>query len=249
MEQELDRVKRLTESGNTTELLFLAVSRGRLSSISQILRNAPNDQSLLSATDTRGATPLHVACESGHIDVIRSLLAAGAPCTLKWHENTPFQTCTAAGNTTEPFQTALLQAVCAGDVERCTQLIQGGVDANSHQVLCWAADLGRNEVASVLLQHGADVNIARTSDCKTPLHLALSSKNQGKGFDSVSLNPSYWHVLTYSFSLPVQFFIAMYCNLLYHHFLYHQLLCHLLFDRHLFYRHLFYRHPFYIIIG
>ena len=183
MEQELDRVKRLTESGNTTELLFLAVSRGRLSSISQILRNAPNDQSLLSATDTRGATPLHVACESGHIDVIRSLLAAGAPCTIQWNKNTPFQTCTAAGNTTEPFQTALLQAVCAGDVERCTQLIQGGVDANSHQVLCWAADLGRNEVASVLLQHGADVNIARTSDCKTPLHLALSSKNQGKGFD------------------------------------------------------------------
>ena len=73
MEQELDRVKRLTESGNTTELLFLAVSRGRLSSISQILRNAPNDQSLLSATDHRGATPLHVACESGHIDATQSV--------------------------------------------------------------------------------------------------------------------------------------------------------------------------------
>jgi len=174
MDDELSLVRQLSEDGNTTELLFLAVARGRLSSISTILSNAVADdkRTLLSSIDQRGATPLHVACESGHVDVIRSLLAAGAPCGSLWEKQTPFQLAQKQHpRAAEPFQTALLQAVCAGDKERCVELIVGGVGPNSHHVLCWAADLGHHDVVKSLLLHGANVNLARSSDRKTPLHL------------------------------------------------------------------------------
>ena len=174
MDDELSLVRQLSEDGNTTELLFLAVARGRLSSISTILSNAAADNKriLLSSLDQRGATPLHVACESGHVDVIRSLLAAGAPCGSLWEKQTPFQLAQQQHpRAAEPFQTALLQAVCAGDKERCVELIVGGVDPNSHHALCWAADLGHHDVVKSLLLHGANVNLARSSDQKTPLHL------------------------------------------------------------------------------
>ena len=179
MDAELKLVRQLSDEGKTSELLFLAVQNGRLSSIGTLLSQqttAKSKHSLLSSVDPRGATPLHVACESGHIDVIRSLLAAGAPCTPLFKQHTPLQLAVASATSTEPFQTALLQAVCAGDLDSIVDLLHGGVDPNSHHVLCWAVDLGHHHVVVALLEASADVNLARSGS--TPLHLALMSKNQ-----------------------------------------------------------------------
>jgi ankyrin repeat protein len=175
MNDELNLVRQLSDEGKTSELLFLAVARGRLSSISQILANEPE---LLHSTDHRGATPLHKACEAGHVDVIRALLASGAPCTTLFRQATPLQLALDHNISSEPFQTALLQAVCAGDAERCLELVHGGVDPNSHHVLCWATDLGHHHVVEALIHVDADVNLARSSDGKTALHIALSNQNQ-----------------------------------------------------------------------
>jgi hypothetical protein len=170
MENELSLVKQLSDEGKTSELLFLAVERGRISSISTILKTAPE---LISTVDEKGRTPLAVACESGHVDVIRALLASNAPCC-----NGEFHVAVSNGTSTEPFQTALLQAVCSGDDRRCIELVKGGVDPNSHHALCWAADLGHNNVVIALLEASADVNLPRSSDGKTALHLAINNKNQ-----------------------------------------------------------------------
>ena len=175
MNDELNLVRQLSDEGKTSELLFLAVSRGRLSSISQILANEPR---LIDCKNNQGATPLHKACEAGHVDVIRALLASGAPCTTLYRQATPLQLALEHNISCEPFETALLQAVCAGDTERCLDLINGGVDPNSHHVLCWAADLGHHHVVEALLDASADVNLARSSDGKTALHIALSHQNQ-----------------------------------------------------------------------
>ena len=183
---ELDRVRELAASGRDADLLFLAVEHARLSSIAQLLSGSaggggasphPHKAALLSAVDAQGATALHRACEKGHADVVRTLLAAGAPSNARWRGKCPLE-CGPPGGA-EPFETALLQAVCVDDTARVGELLDGKVDANSNGVICWAAAQGHAGVVRALVERGGARLDAVSEAGKTALELAVSNNHHG----------------------------------------------------------------------
>ena len=72
----------------------------------------------------------------------------------------------------------------AGDNTRVTELLGTGADPDKYRdiyglnALIWAANLGRDNIVSILIQHGADLNI-QNEDGKTALYKAAENgKNQ-----------------------------------------------------------------------
>ena len=187
-QEELDRVRELAASGRNAELLFLAVEHGRIASISTLLSNADDQDGgssnagsngrggakadLLAERDSEGATPLHRACLKGQIDVVRTLLAAGARSDLKWNGKLPIELMEDGKYDVEPFETALLQAVCLNDVHRVIELLDGKVDANSNSVICWAAAQGLIDIVRELVERGSARLDSLNETGKTALELA-----------------------------------------------------------------------------
>jgi ankyrin repeat protein len=71
-----------------------------------------------------------------------------------------------------------MDATQAGDIEEVKKLLKEGVDVNQKGeglavALHSAALTGRTEIASLLLDHGANIE-ARSKTQETPLHLAAA---------------------------------------------------------------------------
>ncbi len=78
---ELRTVSRLVREQRSLELLFLAISHGRVGSVQEILLGGTLDVTAPATTRRAadGATPLHAAVLACRLDCVRALLAAGAP--------------------------------------------------------------------------------------------------------------------------------------------------------------------------
>jgi type IV protein arginine methyltransferase len=60
--------------------LFAACCAGQLSKVESIVASlAEHNIALLLLVDENGRTPLHVACENGHLDIVKSLILSGIP--------------------------------------------------------------------------------------------------------------------------------------------------------------------------
>jgi hypothetical protein len=111
-----------------------------------------------------GTSPLFVAAQAGHLDVVAALLAHGADPNLA---------------RTSDGATPILMASTAGYPSVIVALLAHGADPNSATSggdgtsIVWAAAAnGHVEAVKVLLAHGADPNLVRTDNGISPINIA-----------------------------------------------------------------------------
>ncbi len=141
------------------EQLFDAVIAGDLKAIKQLI----SDGIELEMTNEDGLTPLVLAADRGHLDIVKFLIEAGA----QLHH-------ISEGNN----WTALLLAADKGHIEIAQHLIASGFNvkklggpASVHAILN-----DHNDIASLLLEHGVNPNFLY--DDHIPLVSILADKNE-----------------------------------------------------------------------
>lgn len=130
-----------------------------------VMRILDKDRAMVNALNRYDQTPLHLAAEEGHADVVELLLSQGADvevrdyylsCEELWAEFVE--------DTPELF----------GHFSQARELLSSFYYQNGCTPLHLAAEAGHTDVAKLLLSHGADVN-AEDIWYQTPLHLAAAN--------------------------------------------------------------------------
>jgi len=141
-----------------------------------------------------GLTPLHKAAQIGQKDVVELLLTKGADFKTQDSNGR-----TAVGFAKEKSHTEIVELLrkhakqsgdpkeimtlydyaALGDIEQVKSLILEGINVNTKSqsgmtALAWAVLYGHQDIAELLIQRGADVNVAP----RTPLHLACQRGNK-----------------------------------------------------------------------
>ncbi|XP_035670631.1 uncharacterized protein LOC118412103 [Branchiostoma floridae] len=138
---------------------------------------------LLNHLDAEEQTFLHVATKQGSVDIIRTLLSAGAdPGIQDKNGDTPFDLSPSQA-VTNVYNEELLQAIAQSNVGRVCQLIAAGVNINlrdsvegRNTPLHWAASFANHEMVQCLCDRGADVNLCNSKGA-TALHDAVLRKD------------------------------------------------------------------------
>lgn len=179
------------------EALVSAAAQGNLARVTDLLKRGAD----LNARDDQGRTPVMAATHGNHVAVVDALLKAGADVDLRDNRlDNPFLYAGAAGlldilklahaagadpTITNRFGgTALIPAAERGHVEVARYLLtETAVDINHINNLGWTALLEaiiladggprHQEIVRLLIDHGADVNIA-DKEGVTPLRHARS---------------------------------------------------------------------------
>ncbi|XP_042352084.1 ankyrin repeat domain-containing protein 26 isoform X3 [Plectropomus leopardus] len=133
-----------------------AASVGDLAKLKQLAKK--ND---INQLDKENRTALHIACASGHAEVVQFLVESKAKLNLCDNQN----------------RSALMKAV-QGQHERCVSILLENhaepnlVDINGNMALHLAANIPSIPTAVVLLEHEADIN-AQNKEGFTPLTVAV----------------------------------------------------------------------------
>ncbi|KAM8750994.1 ankyrin repeat domain-containing protein 26 isoform 9-T11 [Acanthopagrus schlegelii] len=133
-----------------------AASAGDLAKLKQLAKK--ND---INQLDKENRTALHIACASGHVELVQFLLESKAKLNLCDNQN----------------RSALMKAVECQH-ERCVSILLENhaepnlVDINGNTALHLAANIPSISTAVLLLQHDADVN-AQNKEAFTPLTVAV----------------------------------------------------------------------------
>ena len=132
--------------------LHKAVSNGDVAAVQAMLRSGVNE-----TRGTAGVTPLMIAAENGHTEIVRLLLDDGADVDATTGPGGP------QAALTVPGVTALMRAAWNGHPEVARLLIERGADVNAresqgHTALMMAAKGGHTDTVGILLEHGADIN-------------------------------------------------------------------------------------------
>lgn len=175
------------------ENLTSAVLNGRTDIIRTLLHAFENGhcdinkelsvENLLSCDCNEDGTLLHIATKLDYVDIVRTLLSAGAdPSRQNSARDTPFDIAKSERMTTV-YVEELLKSAAQSNLDRIQQLIASGVNVNSldsqesgNTPLHWAASFGNAEAVQLLLDNGASVNVAN-ADGASPLHDAVNRKN------------------------------------------------------------------------
>ena len=151
----------LMPSAQTDDIHEAARNGDRIS----VRRILDNDPAMVDARNRYDQTPLHLAAEEGHAEVVKLLLSQGADveardyylgCEALWAEFVE--------DTPELF----------GHFSLARELLSSFYYQNGCTPLHLAAEAGHTDVARLLLSHGADVN-AEDIWYQMPLHLAATN--------------------------------------------------------------------------
>jgi ankyrin repeat protein len=127
---------------------------------------------------------LHSASANGKSDVIRALLHAGAMVDIsaplgEWKDQTAYNCASPVGK--EAYHVFFFEQIANGDVSAVLNLLRGGVSANlrddsatDDSALHWSCCFGKQTLACLLLEHGADANYANKRG-QTALHVACEN--------------------------------------------------------------------------
>jgi hypothetical protein len=137
-------------------------------------------QIILSHVDDKNGTCLHYATKNGCLDIVRTLLAAGADPSIRDKQNKTAYDLVTNQQMRNVYVNELLQAVAhQGQLDRVRQLLDVGVDVNSkdgsekaNTALHFAATYADADMIRCLCEHGADINIANGNGI-TPLQDAM----------------------------------------------------------------------------
>jgi RNA polymerase sigma-70 factor, ECF subfamily len=168
--------------------LFLAIRQRNRALVRELLARAPD---LVSATETwsrdeamdlglqnaERATPLVRAVQTGDVELVRLILAAGAD---------PDRRCECAG-----AESALWMAALVGDSNIVGVLITAGADVNTSAFagaspLAVAAQRGHHDIARVLVAAGADASLADAGG-RTAADWALARRSRSRRRSSPDL--------------------------------------------------------------
>ncbi|XP_068458808.1 ankyrin repeat domain-containing protein 26 isoform X2 [Clinocottus analis] len=133
-----------------------AASVGDLAKLKQLVKK--ND---INQLDKENRTALHIACASGHVEVVQFLVESKAKLNLCDNQN----------------RSALMKAVQCQH-ERCVSILLGNhaepnlVDINGNTALHLAANIPSISTTVLLLQHEADIN-AQNKEGFTPLTVSV----------------------------------------------------------------------------
>lgn len=179
--------------------LIKEAESGNVDNLLKLIKDGAN----LNATDSRGRTPVMAAVYAGRTEAFRALIQAGADINIRDdRRDNPLLYASAAGNldivllaieagadtklTNRFGGTALIPAADRGHVEIVRALLtKSDVNVNHINNLGWTAlieavilgDGGKKhqQIVGLLIEHGADVNIA-DNDNVTPLQHAKKLK-------------------------------------------------------------------------
>jgi ankyrin repeat protein len=117
----------------------------------------------LESTDHRNKTPLHLAAEQGHMQIVEYLVENGANVNAATPES-------------NGAVTPLRFAIGNDDYQMVRYLIQNGADVNQANEAGWtpimtAARVGNRDIIQLLLEQGAELDV-RTDDGLTPVRIA-----------------------------------------------------------------------------
>jgi uncharacterized protein len=131
-----------------TTPLHQAVLSGDRAAVQRLIRSKAD----VNAANRYGVTPLSLAAQRGHADLIDALLKAGASVKL-------------ADAKLPDGQTLLMHAARTGSVASLKALIAAGSSLNAHETrtgttaVVWAAASNRGDAVRVLAEAGADLNV------------------------------------------------------------------------------------------
>ncbi len=124
-------------------------SKGETQAAQELLINQPTE---ISAVDSEGSTPLHLACRKGHPEMIEMLLSKGAdPNARNSKKETPFHSLVSCPGDNPALIEILLSRGAAIEAK----------DANNETPLFQACSLGKPKSAQLLVEKGAYVNMRR----------------------------------------------------------------------------------------
>jgi len=167
---DVSAVRRLLADGadpsqtaaDSSTALHRAVHAGDLAVVEVLVEALVDAGASVSVPTRYNVTPLALAAQNGHADIIQVLIDAGAD----------------PNETSLTGQTPLMTAALNGRPEAVRMLIDAGANVDAQEpvqgqtALMWAAGKGNTAAAAVLLDHDADVH-ARSNGGFTPLLFAV----------------------------------------------------------------------------
>jgi 7,8-dihydropterin-6-yl-methyl-4-(beta-D-ribofuranosyl)aminobenzene 5'-phosphate synthase len=135
--------------------ILKAAQQGDIDTVKKLLNKNPD---LLKTKDENGITPMHVAANGGHKEIIELLLSKGADANIKDNNG----------------RTPLFFAAGNGSIDICTLLIEKGAQVNvankyDRTPLLYAIWRNHKDLAEFLIDKAAEINFKDT-DGYTPLH-------------------------------------------------------------------------------
>ncbi len=173
-------IKEMLEKATQTAKLLIAVKINNLQAANESIKQGAD----VNAIDQNKNTPLMIAAQNGHTEMVQILLKSKAKFTAKNAHNKTASDLAKTQETKEilerftyPYSFVLFTAIRSNDLKFAAESIEKGadvntIDQNKNTPLMVAAQNGKTEMVQILLAKGANNFTAKNSDNKTASDLA-----------------------------------------------------------------------------